>query len=242
MAGKTVVLSRRLKALTEMVSAGKSVVDVGCDHGFVSIYLVQNGISPKVLAMDVRKGPLSRAQEHIVEYGVEEQIQTRLSDGLCAYRTGEAESLVCAGMGGRLMMKILTDSREKVRMLDELILQPQSELPAFRRFLKEEGYLVLDENILCEEGKYYFLFKVTFKEDSLEEECCGEEAELYEKYGRLLLQRRHPVLREYLEFMLETQTQIARNLQEGQGEKAMGRLEEVRQEMKSLEKALSMFG
>lgn len=243
MAGKEVVLSRRLKALTEMVSPGKTVVDVGCDHGFVSIYLVQNGISPKVLAMDVRKGPLSRAQEHIAEYGLEEYIQTRLSDGLCEYRAGEARSLVCAGMGGRLMMKILTDSREKARMLDELILQPQSELPAFRRFLKEEGYLTLDENILCEEGKYYFLFKVAFrKEDSLQEECYEEEAELYEKYGKLLLQRRHPVLREYLEFMLETQRQIACNLQEGQGEKAMGRLEEVRQEMESLKKALRMFG
>lgn len=243
MAGKDVVLSRRLKALTEMVSPGKSVVDVGCDHGFVSIYLVQNGISPKVFAMDVRKGPLSRAQEHIAECGLEEYIQTRLSDGLCEYRAGEAQSLVCAGMGGRLMMKILTDSREKAQMLDELILQPQSEIPTFRRFLKEEGYLTLDENILCEEGKYYFLFKVAFcKDETLQEECSGEEAQLHEKYGKLLLQRRHPVLRKYLEFMQETQKQIARNLQEGQGEKAMGRLEEVKQEMESLEKAIGMFG
>jgi len=242
MAGKEVVLSRRLKALTEMVSPGKSVVDVGCDHGFVSIYLVQNKVSPHVLAMDVRKGPLSRAQEHIAEYGLEEHIQTRLSDGLCEYQAGEAQALVCAGMGGRLMMKILTDSRDKARELEELILQPQSELPAFRKFLQEEGYLTLDENILCEEGKYYFLFKVAFRKDfSLQEKCEGEEELLYEKYGRLLLQRKHPVLREYLEFMLETQKQIASHLQEGQGEKARERLLEVEQEIESLEKALRMF-
>lgn len=243
MEGREVVLSRRLKALTEMVSQGKEVVDVGCDHGFVSIYLVQNGISPKVLAMDVRKGPLSRAQEHIAEYGLEKYIETRLSDGLCEYQIGEAQSLVCAGMGGRLMMKILTDSRQKAQEMDELILQPQSELPVFRRFLKEEGYLVLDENILCEEGKYYFVFKVCFQKDAVfQEEYEHEEAVLYEKYGKLLLQRKHPVLRDYLEFMLETQTQIAQSLEHGQGQKALGRLEEVKQEMDSLKRALCMFG
>ena len=60
-----VVLSQRLQALADMVSDGNSVADVGCDHGFLSIYLVQNGISPHVLAMDVRQGPLQRAREHI---------------------------------------------------------------------------------------------------------------------------------------------------------------------------------
>jgi len=191
MAGASVVLSRRLQSLVAMVSPGKCVADVGCDHGFVSIYLVQQGISPKVLAMDVRQGPLSRAEEHIREYGLEDYIETRLSDGLLEFREGEAESLVCAGMGGKLMMKILTESESKAKSLDELILQPQSELPAFRRFLKESGYRTLDENIVCEDGKFYFLFKVRFEKEPV----LGHESEreteqvLYEKYGELLLKR-----------------------------------------------------
>lgn len=243
MAGREVVLSERLKSLTDMVTVGKRVVDVGCDHGFVSIYLVQHGISPGVLAMDVRKGPLSRAQEHIAEYEMEDYIETRLSDGLYEYRAGEAQSLVCAGMGGRLMMKILTESEEKAKTLDELILQPQSELPAFRRFLKAEGYQTLDENILCEEGKFYFLFKVRFERNALQHHTddAEEYKELYEKYGKLLLQKRHPVLRQYLEYRLETEKQIENSLLGGQGERAQARLEEVRQEMRSLEAALSMF-
>ena len=157
-----VVLSKRLQALCSMVTPGMRVVDVGCDHGFVSISLVQRGISPGVLAMDVRKGPLSRAQEHIEEYGYTEYIETRLSDGLQEYREGEADCLICAGMGGRLMMRILTESREKAYQLQELILQPQSELPVFRKFLRAEGYRLLDENILCEDGKYYFMMKVCY--------------------------------------------------------------------------------
>lgn len=240
MAGREVVLSERLSSLARQVSPGKCVVDVGCDHGFLSIYLVQQGISPRVLAMDVRKGPLSGAQEHIAEYGMGDYIETRLSDGLLEYRIGEAQSLVCAGMGGKLMMKILKESEEKAKSLEELILQPQSELPAFRRFLKAEGYLTLDENILCEEGKYYFLFKVCYApgKESAEEE---PQAVLYEKYGRLLLQRRHPVLKEYLESMRASAEKIAAGLKDGEGDRARNRLAEIRQELRDLDAALALF-
>ena len=243
MAGGQVVLSKRLRSLADMVSHGKSVVDVGCDHGFVSIYLVQHGISSRVLAMDVRQGPLSRAQEHIAEYELEDYIETRLSDGLSEFREGEAQALVCAGMGGKLMMKILTEGEKKAKALDELILQPQSELPLFRRFLKESGYRILDENILLEDGKFYFLFKVRFEKGVVQDENSKAEpnAILYEKYGELLLQRRHPVLRQYLEFMLETAAQIEENLGSGQGERAAGRILEIRQEIKDLQAAIAMY-
>lgn len=243
MAGVKLVLSERLQSLVAMVSPGKCVVDVGCDHGFVSIYLVQQGISPKVLAMDVRQGPLSRAREHIREYGLEDYIETRLSDGLLECKEEEAQSLVCAGMGGKLMMKILTESESKAKSLDELILQPQSELPAFRRFLKESGYRTLDENILCEDGKFYFLFKVRFeKEPVLGHESEREKEQvLYEKYGELLLKRKHPVLREYLDFMLGTARQIEDNLKGGQGERAEERISEIRQEIKDLQAAIAMY-
>ncbi len=243
MAGEKVVLSKRLHSLVDMVTRGKSVVDVGCDHGFVSIYLVQNGISPKVLAMDVRKGPLSRAQEHIAEFGLGDYIETRLSDGLLEFREGETQSLVCAGMGGKLMMKILAESEKKAKALDELILQPQSDLPAFRRFLKAEGYLTLDENILCEEGKYYFLFKVRYEKERLQRVCSEKDERdvLYEKYGKLLLERKHPVLRQYLEYMAETARQIEENLKDGQGERAQERILEIRQEKEDLQAALAMY-
>lgn len=233
-----VVLSKRLQALACMVTPGRRVVDVGCDHGFVSIYLVQRGISPQVLAMDVRTGPLSRAKEHIAEAGLGGYIETRLSDGLLAYQEGEADSLICAGMGGRLMMKILTESRDKARGLQELILQPQSELPAFRRFLRKEGYQLLDENIIWEEGKYYFLMKVRYGgKDSQTVQANETEQVLADKFGALLLQRRSPVLKQYLEDNLQNKYQIEASLARSEKERARERLKEVQQEIADLERA-----
>ena len=240
MMDKSIVLSKRLQTLAEMVTKGNRVADVGCDHGFVSIYLIKQGISPKVLAMDVRPGPLTRAREHIAEYGLGEYIETRLSDGLLELRFGEADTLVCAGMGGPLMMKILTGSREKAQELKELILQPQSELPEFRRFLQAEGYETLEENILCEEGKYYFLFRVHYT-GAASPIAETETDRLYFKYGKLLLEQRHPVLREYLEYSMQVTKQIKEILSGQDKERARIRLAQVEQELADLKAALEFW-
>ncbi len=245
---KTVVISKRLQALAEMVTPGNRVVDIGCDHGFLPIFLVQKELSPKVLAMDVRKGPLSGAKAHVVEYGLEDYIETRLSDGLKEYHIGEAQSCVCAGMGGPLMIKILTESRDKAESLEELILQPQSEIPEFRKFLREAGYVITDENILCEDGKYYFPMKVRFvgrdadkRVDRTSDMSDEKEQELFDRYGKLLLQNRHPVLKDYLEFSLGVTGQIEKSLSGNDSERARERLRMVREELDFLERALARY-
>lgn len=157
---KPVLLSKRLQALANMVTPGLSVCDVGCDHGFLSIYLVQKQIAPRVLAMDLRTGPLEGAKKHISAYGLEKQITTRLSDGLETMEIGEAQAMVCAGMGGALMASILQQESKKAHSLKELILQPQSEVPIFRTFLKDAGYEIVAEDMVEEEGKFYPMMKV----------------------------------------------------------------------------------
>lgn len=155
-----IVLSKRLKAVASFVSQGSRICDVGCDHGFIPIYLLQHGIAPSALAMDVREGPLQQAREHVIECGLEEYITLRKSDGLCNYRIGEADTLICAGMGGRLMMRILEENTEKASSFQELILQPQSDIEQFRFFLRRQDYLFLDENMIEEDGKFYPMMKV----------------------------------------------------------------------------------
>lgn len=197
---KTVKLSARLQALADMVSEDRIVCDVGCDHGFVSIYLVQKGISPKVYAMDVRTGPLERAKAHIAEYHLENYIETRLSDGLDKLAVGEAECMICAGMGGPLMIKILTEGKEKAQGMKELILQPQSEIAEFRKFLRENGYQIIREEMIYEEGKYYPMMKVVPGRNI--GECIGSQREqmLWDSYGEYLLKENNPVLQQYMEY------------------------------------------
>ena len=152
---KEVEISARMRALTGLVTPGVIMCDIGCDHGFVSIYLVQKDICPKVFAMDVRSGPLSRAQEHIRQYGLEDQIETRLSDGLSKLKAGEAEGMICAGMGGPLMIKIMEEGQVQIGKMKELILQPQSELSEFRKYLRTHGYHIIKVTDRVDEQKTF---------------------------------------------------------------------------------------
>lgn len=248
---RPVTLSERLRTVAGMVTRGNVVCDVGCDHGFTAIYLVQQGISPRALAMDLREGPLSAAGEHIAACGLEERIETRLSDGLHKYKTGEADTLICAGMGGGLMMRILAQNREKTDSFRELVLQPQSELEQFRRFLRENGYRIQDEEILQEEGKFYQVIRaVTDREretHSGSTEISGRTdsklCKLEDRYGPVLLQKRTPVFLSFLEREEAICEEIlARLCSQGLAdEKRRERYEEVENQLQDCRRARNLY-
>ena len=238
MAGKD-SLSARLRAVADMVTIGNRVCDVGCDHAYLPIYLIEQGISPKVLAMDVREGPLSHAREHVLGAGLMDYITLRISDGLMSFEIGEGETLVCAGMGGRLMRRILEREPSKARTFRELILQPQSEIAVFRRFLRENGYSIAWEDMVCEEEKFYSIIKAIPKEQITPElrDVCEEtdeagSRELEDRFGPVLLKRRHPVLLSFLEREWESAGRLKVSLTEAaESEKAARRLLELSEEM-----------
>ena len=194
-------LSKRMDRLASMVTEGSSLADVGTDHGYIPIALVQTGKVSRAIAMDINKGPLERAALHIREQHLEDRITTRLSDGMTALKEGEADTVLIAGMGGALTVHILEGGAHCLTSVKELILQPQSEIWLVREWLCEHGYKITDEDIVLDEGKYYPMMKVrppvadTAGEDA--EVKCWDTVQL--KYGKLLLEKQHPVLREYLE-------------------------------------------
>lgn len=245
---KPAALSKRLKTLANMVPAGYRVADVGCDHGFLDIYLIQSGRASGAIAMDVRKGPLSAAERHIREAGLEKLIETRLSDGLRQYRAGEAEVLVCAGMGGPLMQRILSEDPEKTGSFREMVLQPQSELREFRVFLRKAGYTVEAEEIVFEDGKYYFPMRVRAGEGKSPElsqsgTLSPEEREfqkICDRYGEGLIRRRDPLLRLYLDQQDRILAEISAALRasDAGNERCRQRLFEVEQEREILRRAV----
>lgn len=230
-------LSDRLLAICKMVTVGNRVADVGCDHGFVSIYLVQNGLSPHVMAMDVRTGPLSRAEEHVKERNLSDYIEIRLSNGLAAYNLGEADTLICAGMGGRLMQRIILDAGDKINDFSELILQPQSDIPQFRRFIKSMGYEIVDEKIILEDGKYYFPMKAV-KSGREISGCFGV---LDDLFGGILLKNKDSLLKKYLESELSTLNDIYAGLASNENDRARNRLSEIEEMRENVKAALKLI-
>ena len=152
-------LSERMKRIADLVTPGLTVADVGTDHAFIPVFLVSEGRSPRALAMDVNQGPLQRAAEHIRQYGMQDRIETRLSDGLQNMRRGEAESIIISGLGGNLMIRILSAGEDVLAQVKELILQPQSEIARVCAFLREQGWMIADEDMVLEDGKYYRMMK-----------------------------------------------------------------------------------
>lgn len=233
-------LSLRLSAIAEMVTGGNRLVDVGCDHGYLPVYLILEKKIPSAIAMDVRKGPLSRAQEHIAQFGLEGYIQTRLSDGLAALKPGEGESLVIAGMGGPLMERLLTDGKEVRETFRELILQPQSDIPHFRRFIRQEGWEIVQEKMILEDGKFYPMMRVVCAEKEglvMEPWKPTEEA-----FGKLLLEERNPVLREYLLREKRIREEICARLENAPDKAAVAkRFEEIKEEQQLITAALTKY-
>lgn len=246
---RPVKLPERMRTVAGMVTRGNVVCDVGCDHGFVPIYLVEQGISPRALAMDLREGPLSAAGAHVAEHGLKDRIETRLSDGLHNYNIGEADTLICAGMGGGLMERILSAEKEKTDSFREMILQPQSEIEQFRRFLRENGYEILDEEILREDGKFYQVIRAAVSQKSPEDrETSGlpvdELCKLEDRYGPVLLRKRTPVFLSCLERETAICEEILAGL-EKQGlteEKRRSRYAEVEALLADCRKARDLFG
>lgn len=149
------LLSDRMRAVVGLVEPCKSIADIGCDHGYVAMELVRSNICRHVIAMDINKGPLERARHNIRDYDMQDYIETRLSDGTHALHAGEVEGIICAGMGGKLVIFILEQDRELVSNLRQVILQPQSELDEVRSYLRENGFIIDREDMVFEDGKYY---------------------------------------------------------------------------------------
>ena len=159
-------LSIRMQAVADMVTPGGKVADVGTDHGYVPIYLIEQNKAFHAIAMDVRKGPLARAGENIVRFGCSGRIETRLSDGLERLEPNEADTVIIAGMGGLLTVRILEAGLEVLKTVKECVLQPQSDLDKVRQFLHQHHFCIVQEKMLIDEGKYYTVMRVVHGEES----------------------------------------------------------------------------
>lgn len=230
-----VKLSERLKCVAELITPGLKVADIGCDHGYLPIYLIQNGISDSVIASDVNVGPLEKAIDNIETYGLSTSIDTRLSDGLKMFEPEEVQCIVMAGMGGNLVIDILNDGVAVTDEAKELILQPQSDIERVRRYLQSNGFIIVSESMVFEDGKFYPMMKVKHGEQRWDKD-------VYFIYGKILLREKNPVLHQFLIQEKDYLVDLYSNLScADQTENVRTRLREVERKLTYNDEALEII-
>lgn len=229
-------LSERLRMNVSLVPKGARVADIGCDHGYASIWLVNEQVARTVIALDINEGPIGRAREHVRQAGLETRIACRRSDGAEKLEPGEVDTLMIAGMGGLLMIRILEDAKAVMEGVDTLVLQPQSDLEAVRRYVLGLGFELAQEKACVDEGKYYFAMCAR-RHTGGEREVWSEDWQYW--YGTYLVQAKDPVLHRFLRREREKYERI---LAQMEAETAQcERKYELRHKINEIDKCLARF-
>ena len=153
-------LTPRLRSVAQLVPQGAKFADIGTDHAYLPVWLLQHGVITRALACDLRQGPLDRARATAEKYGLTEHMDFRLCDGLAGVAPGEADTIAIAGMGGETIAAILAAAPWVWRENCLLLLQPMSAQPQLRRWLQEHGFTIAREILTREGDTIYTTFRV----------------------------------------------------------------------------------
>lgn len=153
-------LSKRLNAIASLVTAGSRIADIGTDHGYIPVYLCESGIIKSAVASDINEGPLSSCETLVKREGLEEKINIRLSNGLEKLCSDEFDTVIIAGMGGELIVDIL--SRCDYISNKHIILNPMTHPEFAREFLYNNGFEIENDFIVKDGYHYYSVFDAVY--------------------------------------------------------------------------------
>ena len=190
-------LSKRLKSLAALVSSDDIIADIGCDHAYLDIYLVQNNIVPKTLACDINEKALNNGINNIKKYGLEDKITTRLSDGI-EFLNENTNTLIISGMGTSTISKSL--SNKNINQINKLIIESNNNHFLLRTYLVNHGFCISHESTIYDNGKYYI--NIVFLRGN--KKYSPKEL----KYGPLLIKGN----RDYYEYLYNKNKQIYENI------------------------------
>ncbi|SHI76040.1 tRNA (adenine22-N1)-methyltransferase [Dethiosulfatibacter aminovorans DSM 17477] len=226
-------MSERLKTIIKMFDKCNSAADIGTDHAYIPEMLIKNNLCKKVVATDVNEGPYRIAKNYVESTGLEESIEVRLGNGLQPVALEEVDTIVIAGMGGILITKILDEKITEFDEIKTLILQPMNAADKVRKYLHEKGFCIVDEEIAKEDYHYYELIKA--RKSS---KACIYDKELFYETGRTLFEKKHPLLKKFVENKMRINSEIIHNMDKAnisnkKKEDLKSRNEEYREVLKS---------
>ncbi|MEW6696319.1 MAG: tRNA (adenine(22)-N(1))-methyltransferase [Bacillota bacterium] len=222
-------ISKRLKTLAHYVPQGSTVADIGTDHGYLPVYLVTKGISPRAIAADVRQGPLEAARSNVSQYQVQDKIDLRLGNGLQVLKPGEADTIVIAGMGGGTIRDILQASPAAAKGARRLILQPMADEEDLRHFLLQQGWALVDETLLLEDGRLYLVVVAERGQEDIGNPLLLE-------IGPRLWEKKHPLLMEHLQGLIQKYRRVLAGLEKSTQSAAREKGHIIKEKVAELEK------
>lgn len=151
-------ISNRLKLIASFVDDNSYVIDVGCDHALLDIFLVQNKANVKTIASDVNKGPLDSAVKNIQDYELEDKIEVKLGDGIRTINN-QVDTIVISGLGGETIIDILKEDINRLKNVKTIILSPHSDIYQVRKEVTNLGYKIVDELFIYDQKKPYVIIK-----------------------------------------------------------------------------------
>ncbi len=216
-------LSVRLSALVQYVPEKSRVIDVGTDHAYIPIYLIQTGRVLSCLATDINAGPLKKAAHNIEQHGAC-HIRLMQTNGLEGVTREDGEVIMISGMGGYLIIDILERASHLLEGVERLILQPQQDIEQVRRYLHQKGFRIEDEDFVIDDDKYYTVI------------VAVPGKEIYEagydyKYGKCLIQKKHPLFKQWLIQKEAKIMEIAASLEGISSESVIKRKQELNKEL-----------
>ena len=246
-----------MQKMADMVGENDVVADLGTDHGYIPIWLMQNAACRDVILTDINSGPLEKARENISKYIPERAFDLRQGSGISVLRPGEADTVIIAGMGGILIRDILADEPEKTKSISAFILQPRNHSDVLRKWIEETPWLsVTDESLAKEAGKLCEIIAVKNISGGIEDENRTEKErrDLKELQAKLAIPDQmtweiplsyftgqKPYALEFLKNKIDIEQAISRRIiQNGMTETSKRRLKECRARLEAL-KRISLY-
>ncbi len=208
--------SKRLLEIASLVPKNSIVLDVGTDHGYVPVYLIEQSKAKYLIGSDISKGSLEKIQAYVARRGLSHKIDSRLGDGLEVIRPFEVDTVIIAGMGGLLIQEILSNSKDVTNSINDFILQPMICAKELREYLNQHNFKIIDNRLLKEDGKYYEVIHAKRGMEYVENDFNYE-------IPRQFIDERHPLLREYVEYKLKYASKIYRELEDKDSPSASSR-------------------
>lgn len=198
-------INKRLETLSAFINYGDVVLDIGCDHGLLGIYLTLNK-DVKVVSSDINDKPLAKAKENIKKYGLTNKIETRLGDGLDVI-SSDINTIVISGMGGLNIINILK-SIKKYPNIKKLVLSPNNDFKELRESINKLGFKINKETMVKDHNKFYLITEFIIGK---------EDVDYY--FGKLDLN--NSIVKEYYQYIYNTNLEIINELGSSNNEKKL---------------------